>query len=84
MSRPDLALVGQMRYEVECRDLLHIAGGKEYSIIILFDVEDPDGNRHQVKLRMPEKDFGQFVADVGLDLFRLKAPKPPGSEGATP
>ncbi len=81
--KKDVVPTGQLRYEVETRELLHLQGGVEITVNLLIDVKDTDGQPHRVVVRLPEDDFLKFTKEVAMDLFELKRRrmpdvKPPG------
>lgn len=72
--------VGSLAYEVEAKDSLLIQGKKEIAVVLHLHVEDNEGKRHKVLLRMTEEQFGQFLADVSVDVAAAKR----GDEGLPP
>ena len=77
--KADLVLMGQVGYEVVSRELLHMNGGREISVVLHLEVEDPNGDRHKVLARMSEEGFIQMMKDVALDITteKRKEKKPP-------
>lgn len=81
--KPDLTLMGQVGYEVVSRELLHLQGGREISVVLHLEVEDPNGDMHKVLARMSEEQFIMMMKDVALDITaeKRKAKQPPPSLG---